>query len=632
MANIVINEISQNYTYAIGNNSYATVALPITACWGPGYIDAATVSGIQSLAPAADADLVEVAWRRYPSTQTGMEQFISTFRGPAANYRLANDYSYQMALTLISAGYDVLVCRIAPGSKADGVITIGDPADPDGTLAIKAKYAGSFGNNIKCYLSQKKTGNVHYWNLVVRVVDNNTSIATAVENLSFTLEIPDVETNIPHVSEVESQFIDITYTGDVQDDQEYVITSEATGLQLLGGDDWPATPASADYLTDLNKLLAIRYGASSTAEYVTAIRSYVTDLITNYSTNETELRKIYYTEWLYTGAFRVYDLLKDRLSYNPQRIITPGWDDQDLFAYADIGNYTVSSYPLEISPLHKKMMEVAYYSRCATALLDTPRSCAISWVYNDDPNADHEGYAQLLSHYTVAAGNDVNALLFDTHSALFFNGAYFTLVNMTRAVHVPPSFLHLMISRAQILNQSAQYEWLLPTDKNHNLKITKFDYTITKSILDTWQKQEGVGVNILTPLPDVGTIIWGNSTLYDLPPATYQALANLSTRYLVNAIEDLTYRCGIAITFQYNNAQAYSSFYAGCAPLLDTMKNQGAILDWYIKMSADINAEDQVNANSVIGKIWIVVPGVINDIYVDLIALPPTVSLDQFRG
>ena len=39
MANIVINEISQNYTYNIGNNSFATVALPITSCWGPGFFD-----------------------------------------------------------------------------------------------------------------------------------------------------------------------------------------------------------------------------------------------------------------------------------------------------------------------------------------------------------------------------------------------------------------------------------------------------------------------------------------------------------------------------------------------------------------------------------------------------------------
>ena len=37
MADILINEISQNYSYVIGDNSYCCVALPITASWGPAY-------------------------------------------------------------------------------------------------------------------------------------------------------------------------------------------------------------------------------------------------------------------------------------------------------------------------------------------------------------------------------------------------------------------------------------------------------------------------------------------------------------------------------------------------------------------------------------------------------------------
>ena len=93
----------------------------------------------------------------------------------------------------------------------------------------------------------------------------------------------------------------------------------------------------------------------------------------------------------------------------------------------------------------------------------------------------------------------------------------------------------------------------------------------------------------------------------------------MSTRYLVNAVEDVVYRCGIAITFNYNNSQAYSSFFAGVSPLLDTMVNVGAIEDYYIRMSADINGVDQINANTVIGKIYLVVNGVINDIIVDLV-------------
>ena len=62
------------------------------------------------------------------------------------------------------------------------------------------------------------------------------------------------------------------------------------------------------------------------------------------------------------------------------------------------------------------------------------------------------------------------------------------------------------------------------------------------------------------------------------------------------------------------------------------MKNVGAIAGYYVKMAADINGLDQVNANTVIGKVYLVINGVVNDIVVDLIALPPGTDLNQFKG
>ena len=224
----------------------------------------------------------------------------------------------------------------------------------------------------------------------------------------------------------------------------------------------------------------------------------------------------------------------------------------------------------------------------------------------------------------------VNASLYQTHSALFAPWGQYQYAGTSKQYTAAPSFLALLIQRAMILNQTVQYEWILPSNRKHNLNIGKLAYTVPKKVLDEWQQLDGVGVNALTNIPDLGLTVWGNSTLFEVPPATYQALANLSTRYLVNAVEDMAYRCGIQITFKYNNNEAYESFQIGMSPLLDTMKNVGAILDYRIEMSADINGLEHVNANTVIGKIYLVVPGVINDIYVDLIVLPPAVDLDTY--
>ena len=349
---------------------------------------------------------------------------------------------------------------------------------------------------------------------------------------------------------------------------------------------------------------------SDPVQYVAAL----TDVL-NAGPTVATAAKIRYNEWVWTNAIDVYNLLKDKLAYAPNRIISP-WDDQNI---TELTGETIVTLDA-LSPFHIKLMDLGYYCRCATALLDIPKSLPRSAVYNE--GIVNVGYAQRLARFQ--AGVDT---LYPTHSALFAPWGQYTYAGTSKRNPAPPSFLALLMQRAMVLNQSLQYEWILPTSRSQNVSVGKLDYAVPQKVLDVWQKSSGVGVNIITTLPDLGTTIWGNSTLYELPPATYQALWNLSTRYLVNALENVIFKCALGITYQYNNADAYSRFYAGVTPLLDTMRNVGAIINYRVEMAADINGLDHVNANSVIGKIYIQVVGVINDITVDLVCLPPIEGL-----
>jgi len=691
MAQIVINEISQNYTYNIGTHSYATVAMPITSSWGPGFFDPETYYGSDTIGKCEDPIdymLEHTAWKRFPATQQGLESFVSTYRGPAAPYRRAKDFSYQMAMTLLTAGYDVLVCRLSPGCRAEGSFK---QKDSDGIITFKAKYPGTFGNNIQVTFKKNiyfdgatRTKRI-YWSVITHIVDVS-GVKTSVENIPVVFNVDNSTDNIYYYTEVDSAFWDISLEGTINEDLESANVPEPNepdalsttiSIRLKGGSDTQATGKTRE---DIKKIAEIRY------KWADIYNDGAEELYNNYSmypnvflsdgTNirDDELDTLYYKEWLYTSLVGypvnttedfidpdnklvnyegVFDLLKDKLAYNPQRVISSGWDDQDYTQFfdnsAEITNYMFTGLPIDpetgevtcpdtclapISPIHLKLMEVGYYSRCATALIDIPKIVDRKYVHiEDEYNLNREGYAQKLARVVpYNAALDVNGSLFHTHSALFAPWGQYTFVGTGKMNTACPSFLALMIQRAQILNQPIQYEWALPTNRKHNLRIGKLDYTVPKKILDKWQKLEGASVNVITTIPDLGINLWGNSTLYEVPPSTYQALANLSTRYLVNAVEDCAYKCGIGITFQYNNDQAYNKFYAGVTPLLDTMKNVGAIEDYYVKMAADINGLDQVNANTVIGKIYLVVNGVINDIIVDLIALPPGVDLDQYRS
>ena len=626
MANIKINEVSQNYTYNIGTSSYATVALPITASWGPGYVEPATIG-----ASTRDEVLETTVWQRFPATQAGLEAFVAAYRGPAANYRIAKDYSYQMAMTLLTAGYDVLVCRLCPGTNAEATFNAGTTDEAgkftkgDATFTVKAKYPGTFGNKLMVTLS--KVPNKKYFNLVTYVLDDS-GTRTAVENLLFVFDIEDSTDSILHIDELESDFLSFVVSGTIKEDN----TFEQAFVKLANGSDKMAIAENATAATILPTVRAYaleRYSAvNDTPDKCDYIKTYDELIAAAANFDVTKASVLLYKEWLYTNVIHVYDLLKDKLSYSPQRIISPGWDDQN---FTELTGEPYLLKITQVSPLHVKLLDLGYYSRCGTALLDVPKCLSRSFVYNESTKANETGYAQLLARYTPAnASYDVNSALYCSNGALQAPWGSYTYVGTSKKNPASPSFLMLMIQRAMILNQASQYEWALPTNRKHNLDIGKLDYTISKKQLDEWQKIEGVGVNIITTIPDLGTTLWGNSTLFEVTPATCQALSNLSTRYLVNAIKDLVYRVGIQITFQYNNEQAYSSFYAGVTPLLDTMKNLGAIDDYLVKMAADVDGLDQVNANTVVGKIYLAVNGVVNDIVVDLIALPPGTDLSQF--
>lgn len=605
MANIQINEISQNYSYNIGSSSFCTVALPITASWGPALIDPKSANRDLK-------DLLEsVTWKKFPATQAGVESFISTFRGPAANYRIAKDYSYHTALTLLANGYDVLVCRLCPGTHAEASIV--DKTAEGNSLTFKAKYPGTFGNSLQ--IKMQKVINRNYWNAIVYVVDI-TGVKTAVENLVFTFNIDAATDSIMHISEIESNFVDFVTAGTLTDTTEF--STDITTIQLSGGTDRAADGTAEAMMDEAITLAEKRFSdaGSSVTDYKAALTA------AKSAVDVSRASSIRYMEWLYTYSLPVYDLLKDKISYSPARIISPGWDDQNI---QDISGDIVTSLAA-VSPIHIKLMDVAYHSRCAVSYLDIPKCLPRSAVHDD--SSTNPGYAQKLARFSPA--DNLDGSLYNSHSTLFAPWGQFVYTGTSKMAAASPSFLALIIERAMIKNQSLQYEWIMPSSRKHNLPIGKLAYTIPKTVLDTWQNIEGTRINILTEMPDMGIILWGNSTLFEVPPATYQALANLSTRKLVNAVEDVVYKVGLSITFNYNNDEAYSKFYVGVSPILDSMKNAGAIVDYKIKMSADINGVDSVNANTVIGKIYLTVNGVIEDINVDLIALPSSVDLSTY--
>ncbi len=626
---ITVNVISENNAYNVDTANYCTVALPITSCWGPGFTLPTEEVSEETLEDALNDALENTAWSLFPAGPEGLESFIATYRGPSSNYRATKDYSYFIALTLLNSGYAIQTCRLCPGTAASVTIPAsngsGSGSGPaaTGSLVITAKYPGTFGNNLRVTLTSKTTGSYTYWNLIGYAIDAN-GTRRAVENLVFVFNPDNATDSIVAIEDLESRFFDFAVDGTI--DERVMVTAEP--VALLGGSDTLAVnpdESASSVMAKAIKLAEYRYGEESGAAYMDALKNYTTQV------SKSTAEAIRFNEWIYTytvgipgmgvnGVCGVYDLLKDKINYNPNRLIAP-WDDQDILAIAP--DYPIDHAVFVVSPLHKELMEVAADSRCATAYIDIPRSLPRSRVWNDQ---EPYGYAQMLSGDTATYSDP----LYSSNAALFAPWGQYVYSGTSRQAPATPSFMALLIERAMIKNQSAQYEWALPTTRNNNVRLGKLAYTVPKALMDNWQAPDGTRVNTITTVPSLGTTIWGNATLFDVPVATYNALMNLSTRKLVNAVKDTVFKIGIGMEFQYNGQEAYAKFYAGVTPLLDTMRNVGAIEDYKITMAADINNIDSINANSVIGTIYLVIVGVIENITVDLIALPQGTDLSQF--
>ena len=408
MAEIRINEYSSDYSYNVGTNSYCTVALPMTAIGGPAFEDPSTTG------ETLDAAIENAAFSHFTATQEGLESFVATFRGPAANWRSAKDYSYQMAITLLTSGYDLDVCRLCPGTHAQGTFSTTDETPK--TLAIKAKYAGTFGNNIA--VSLKKVQGRTYWNMIVYVVDS-LGTKTAVENLTFVFNLDNSSDNIYHVSEISSNFITINASAISSDDVAFT----AEGAVLTGGTDRQADGTADEMMSNAIGLATARFALIQDADptdYIAALNTAKTAGV-----DVPTASKLRYMEWIYLYTMYVLDILTDKLSYNSNRLILPGWDDLNI---TEIDGSAVIRMTT-ISPLHAKMMEVAYNSRCATAFLDIPKCLDRAGVYIDSTDSSREGYAQKVSRY-IAPG--ITDGLFSSHSALFAPWGQYTYVGTSK--------------------------------------------------------------------------------------------------------------------------------------------------------------------------------------------------------
>lgn len=502
-------------------------------------------------------------------------------------------------------------------------------------IRLQAKYAGTFGNNLKVRIKCGLNGDGLKIG-TVEVFDNNgySSHPNEIVPTDQLLELvsvsfdPDAATdNRPLITEATFSNLDtprffVAGSGENVDPSNYPTGQRV--VSLVFGTDYATTLPDGDAITaqDVKDIVAERFPTDS--QYY----NYISIIATKYATNDPDaLIRLYNQQLMYSRFYKTVGELTDPIVYDWDALVQGIADDQYVPKSFLEENADTFFMEYEVSALVTRMIEVAANSKCGAALIGTPFGMPRGIQTGTGASAVKTGALKYKDAISQVVGPT-----YSTFGEVVGPWCKTTLALSGANSWIAPEIAHLLlIINAKGVGGQNKW-WMVPAGMLGTGIVHTPEYKIKRHYLDLIQDHdEGVCLNPLMEVPGKGFTCFGNSTLWDKPLGSYNALQNLSTRFLTNRVKQRIWDTALQILFRYNNEDAYSHFYAGLSPLLDEMRAVGALTGneynpwgYRIIMNPDIVNLDRINANTVIGKVELAVTGVIDTVDVDLFLLPPT--------
>lgn len=525
----------------------------------------------------------------------------------------------------------------SPGRYQKPQVTIlsgGTDSSTSGYISIPARYAGSYGNQLKVRIrvsnddNYRKIGTVEVFDRNGYIGDNQKIVRTdqLLEIQSVAFDINAATDARPFISEVT-----LSNLGTLTIENEEFLDFTEKVVSLLGGTDCATViggqiPDSPAIDVQIMNILEERFGPEGNT-FTRYIRDQVGNSEAGVPGNATsdKIEQIWNQQMVFKNAIAMLGELTDPLIYDWDAVFMGIADDQYIpqsWLEKPENNLPVEYEPTEA---HLKLVQVASESKCGCAMIGTP--FGMKRGTRNDTTGVKTGAVKFKDDLSSMLGKSLS-----TFGEVVGPWCKTTLPINGSNSWVTPEVAHLLlIINAQGVGGQNKW-WMVPAGMLGTGIVHSPEYKIKKAYLDIIQDHDsGVCMNPLMQVPGKGFTCFGNSTLWDKPLGTYNALQNLSTRLLTNRVKQRIWDTALQILFKYNNENAYSHFYAGVSPLLDEMRAVGALTGtetnpwgYRIVMNPDIINLDRINANTVIGKVELAVTGVIDTVDVDLFLLPPT--------
>lgn len=538
-------------------------------------------------------------------------------------------------------------CAVIEFSGADGLAFVGDATSatvssklvPTDDLykyifapqikAIKAKYPGSFGNNLFISISQITTKNLaesyQYANISVYYVDqdinyewdtnaNKAVVKSRVVKNVTRLETKRVSTNPNdpyYFEDVDFEFIEIEAATGAREQLAIVwsnINADPTSPQQYSGFPNIVLKYYVDnYLAyNYNACLSggtdFAYSDPVLAKLQAGFKGYIpTGSSTWQPSDVTAYNKDVYGDSTaaqpkngiikdtYANIISMYSEFSDPYIYDFDFITSGG------FVYREFNESGAKTYPessgnLEyytgITPIHQAMLNLVEERQDCIALFDVPADY--------DPDDALTNYSRMLN---------------TSYGTMHFPWCYVNDPDIAQhLILMSPSYVFLYTFLSNLDNNVDSQKWFPPAGvKRATARVVKKPYFEMGSVLlNKWQNDTTARVNPIMRLKQYGYVIYGQYTnLEAIDMYTHSALESLNVRLISNVVKKKIFDVCLNLAFEPNTENLWNKFYAQMDEFLRYMKYNEGVYDYRIVMDESTVTTDDINHLRCPGKVYI---------------------------
>ena len=472
---------------------------------------------------------------------------LSGFGLSTGNFKMKNEQelSYIYACELLNQGLPVLFERVMSDTKTTKFIYSAN-IDSNGSLQIKSKYPGRYGNSITYKLENTDNANTYKLTVIQSAQYKSNLIGSDSKPVSITYRNSDITIPIEFSTDVASD----KYFGNLETDIiEFVWDNETIGT---------ITPTTDEKSLENAQLTDSVYEFEVIDLYNKMIQGY------DSSTNK------YSEGYLFTK-------LQDKGEYD--------------IKYITAGGYPVFDYSNNI--ITKIMLHTASVRGNSVAIIDYLNNIGENKKYKklEGMSSSDQSLQYAVNTNLSGTGEEFFVILdssrkedIRTYGTMFVPYIQYLSQVYNKNYVMASSFDYLMCVATSLTNRNSKWYAIAGVQRGIAPNVKGLSTNVTGAISSALELEDGISINPITNIKPYGYTIWNDMTLRkNNSTEGFVATSLLSVRCLACDVKSVVWKAARKFMFEPMSDILWVNFKSEIEPTLDKMQSGNVLRKYEIK-------------------------------------------------